>query len=155
MFIPQEEYTKILSMIPVSCVDLIILFNGECLLLKRKNEPAKGQYWFPGGRIYKMETIKEAALRKAREEVNLNCRFQEIVSIEESMFKKRGEMVTDVHTVNICCKLVAESISEIALDEQHKNHIWVTIDTAEKFDLYPCVTGPLKKVFNRNQSQDR
>jgi colanic acid biosynthesis protein WcaH len=149
MFIPQEEYDKILSMMPILCVDLMILFNGKCLLLKRKNEPAKGQYWFPGGRICKMETIKEAVLRKAKEEVNLDCQFQEIIAIEESMFKQNKNMMTDTHTVNICCKLVTDSISEISLDKQHDSHIWVTIDDAEKLDFHPCVIGPLKKVFDQ------
>ena len=151
MFIPQEEYDKILSMMPILCVDLMILFNGECLLLKRRNEPAKGQYWFPGGRIYKMETIKDAALRKAKEEVNLDCRFQEIVSIEESMFKQRGEMVTDVHTVNICCKLATDSISEIALDRQHDGHVWITKNNLGTLDLHQCVIRPLEKVFGNNR----
>lgn len=152
MFIPQEEYDKILSTMPILCVDLMILFNGKCLLLKRKNEPAKGQYWFPGGRIYKMETIKDAALRKAKKEVNLDCRFQEIVSIEESMFKRNGNMATDVHTVNICCKLVADSISKISLDGQHDYHVWVTIDSAKKLDLHPCVIRPLEKVYLTDES---
>ena len=128
----------------------MILFDGKCLLLKRKNEPAKGQYWFPGGRIYKMETIKDAALRKAKEEVNLDCRFQEIVSIEESMFKQRGEMVTDVHTVNICCKLATDSISEIALDNQHDYHIWVTKNNLGTVDIHQCVIRPLKMAFEQN-----
>lgn len=147
MFIPKDDYQRILNVLPVLCVDCLIVHNNKCLLLKRTNEPAKGQYWFPGGRIHKMETIKKAAIRKAREEVNLNCRFQEIVSVEQSMFEKNGELPTDVHTVNICCKLVAESISEIALDEQHNCYIWVTTDNAEKLDLHPCVMGPLKKAF--------
>ena len=150
MFIPDNDYKKILSTMPILCVDLIIFFDGKCLLLKRKIEPAKGQYWFPGGRVYKMETIKEAALRKAKEEVNLDCRFQKIVSIEESMFERVGKMATDIHTVNICCKLVADSITEIALEEQHNSHIWVTIDNAKKLDLHPCVMGPLEKVFSQD-----
>jgi colanic acid biosynthesis protein WcaH len=129
----------------------MILFNGECLLLKRKNEPAKGQYWFPGGRIYKMETIKDAALRKAKEEVNLDCRFQEIISIEESMFKRNGNMATDIHTVNICCKLVTDSISEISLDKQHDGHIWITKDNLGTVDLHPCIIRPLEKVFGNNR----
>ena len=149
MFIPQEEYDKILSTMPILCVDLIIFFDGKCLLLKRNIEPAKGQYWFPGGRIYKMETIKEAALRKTKEEVNLDCRFQQIVSIEESMFKRNGNMMTDIHTVNICCKLVADSITEFALNKQHNSHIWVTIHSAKKMELHPCVIRPLEKVFDK------
>ncbi len=147
MFIPEKDYKIILSTMPILCVDLMIFFDGKCLLLKRRNEPAKEQYWFPGGRIYKMETIKEAALRKAKEEVNLNCRFQEIVSIEETMFNKNGKMVTEIHTVNICCKLVTDSISEILLDKQHNSHLWVTIDSAKKMKLHPCVKSPLEKIF--------
>ena len=152
MFIPENDYKEILSTMPILCVDLMIFFDGKCLLLKRKNEPAKGQYWFPGGRIYKMETIKDAALRKAKEEVNLNCRFQQIVSIEESMFKRNGKMATDIHTVNVCCKLVTASISEIAIDKQHNSHIWVTIDSAKKMELHPCVMGPLEKVYLPSKS---
>ena len=136
---------------PILCVDLMISFEGKYLLLKRKNEPAKGQYWFPGGRIYKMETIKEAALRKAKEEVNLDCRFQEIVSIEESMFKRNGNMMTDIHTVNICCKLATDSISEIAIDKQHNSHIWITKDNlGTVVDLHQCVIRPLKMTFDQN-----
>ena len=148
MFIPQEEYTKILSVLPILCVDLLILFKGKCLLLKRNNEPAKGQYWFPGGRIYKMEIIKEAALRKAKEEVNFDCQFQEIISIEETIYKKNKDMLTDMHTVNLCCKLATDSINEIVLDEQHSDHTWVTLDTAEELNLHSCVMRPLEKVFS-------
>jgi len=151
MFIPENDYKKILSTMPILCVDLIIFFDGKCLLLKRKNEPVKGQYWFPGGRVYKMETIKETALRKAKEEVNLDCQFQEIISIEESMFKQNKNMMTDIHTVNICCKLVADSISEISLEKQHNGNIWVTTDSAKKMELHPCVMGPLEKVFDQDE----
>lgn len=150
MIIPENDYNKILSMIPILCVDLIIFFNRKYLLLKRKTEPAKGQYWFPGGRVYKMETIKEAALRKAKEEVNLNCQFQEIISIEESMFKQNKNMMTDIHTVNICCKLVTDSISEISLDKQHDGHIWITKDNLGTVDLHHCVIRPLKMAFDQN-----
>ena len=89
MFIPEIEYKSILSSLPILCVDLVIINNGKFLLLKRENEPAKGEYWFPGGRILKLETIKSAALRKVKEEVNLECDFQHIISIEETIFKKK------------------------------------------------------------------
>lgn len=84
--IPKATYRKILELVPIVCVDLVIVNKNKCLLVKRNNEPAKGQYWFPGGRVYKMETIEKAALRKAREEVNLRCKFQGIISIEQTIF---------------------------------------------------------------------
>ena len=90
MFIPEIEYKSILSSIPILCVDLLIINNGKFLLLKRENEPAKGEYWFPGGRLLKFETIRDASLRKAREEVNLECDFKNIISVEETIFKKNS-----------------------------------------------------------------
>ena len=43
----------------------------KILLIKRANEPAKGQWWFPGGRVHYLETRSQAASRKLREECGL------------------------------------------------------------------------------------
>lgn len=72
MWIPAEEYTKIKKKIPIPCVDLIVKNEkGEVLLLKRKNEPAKNEWWFPGGRILFGESRKDAAIRKLNEECGI------------------------------------------------------------------------------------
>ena len=49
---------------------------------------------------------------KAIEEVNLKCIFHNIISIEETVFKKK-ETRTDIHTVNIVCKLTTDDIDNI------------------------------------------
>lgn len=72
MWIPTEEYTKIKKSFPIPCVDLIVKNEkGEILLIKRKNEPAKNEWWFPGGRIMFGETRKDAAIRKLKEECGI------------------------------------------------------------------------------------
>ena len=54
MTLPHEEYKKVLSAIPIVCVDcLVVNENEEYLLVKRANPPLKGEYWVPGGRLYK------------------------------------------------------------------------------------------------------
>ena len=125
MYIPESEYKHILENIPILCVDLLIVHDHKCLLLKRDNEPAKGQYWFPGGRINKLETIKNAAVRKAKEETNLDCEFIKVISVGETIFIKNENMNTDIHTVNICCEMIPFSIAPLKLDKYHKDYIWV------------------------------
>ena len=72
MIIPEQLYKKIIKVMPVPCVDLLITnTQGKVLLVKRKNEPAKGQWWFPGGRVYFGETRQAAAIRKLKEECGL------------------------------------------------------------------------------------
>lgn len=73
MWIPEKKYKEIIKLMPIPCVDLIVENSkGEILLLKRKNEPAKGQWWFPGGRVYLGETRVEAAIRKLKEECGVH-----------------------------------------------------------------------------------
>ena len=125
MFIPEKEYNLIISKMPILCVDLLIIHNKKCLLLKRNDEPAKGQYWFPGGRVLKNELIKDAAIRKAKEETNLDCEFKEIVSIEETIFEKSRFKNSDVHTVNVCCYLKPTNIKKFNLDKNHSDFKWI------------------------------
>lgn len=125
MYIPEKQYSEILRCMPILCVDLLILHDNKCLLLKRNNEPAMGQYWFPGGRINKLETIKDASIRKAKEETNLDCEFVKIIAVEETIFIKNENMNTDVHTVNICCEMIPFSISPLQLNKYHNDYIWV------------------------------
>jgi len=147
MFIPEDDYLKIIEVIPIPCVDLLIVHQRRCLLLRRNNEPGKGHYWFPGGRIFKMEKLSDAAIRKAKEEINLKCKFEKIISVEETIFEKQGQMSTDIHTINICCYLTAESISNMKIDKYHDEFIWVTHENFVDFDLHPAVARPLMSLF--------
>jgi colanic acid biosynthesis protein WcaH len=53
-------------------VDLVVSNDyGQVLLAKRKNEPARGEWWFLGGRVHYLETRVDAAMRKLREECGL------------------------------------------------------------------------------------
>ena len=144
MFIPEIEYKSILSSIPILCVDLIIINNGKFLLLKRENEPAKGKYWFPGVRLLKLETIRDASLRKAREEVNLECDFKNIISVEETIFKKNSNMSCDIHTINIVCKLVTNNIKKIKLDNLHSDFLWASFQDIFDLNLHAALLNPLK-----------
>ena len=45
MFIPEEEYQKIMKTMPVFCADFLIRCGDKHLLIKRTEEPVKGVYW--------------------------------------------------------------------------------------------------------------
>ena len=148
MIISEKQYKLIVETMPIICVDLLIINDGKFLLLKRDNEPAKGEFWFPGGRILKLEKIKTAALRKAIEEVNLKCIFHNIVSIEETIFKRNSKMSTDVHTVNVVCKLTSNNIDKINLDNLHTNFLWASFEDIYDLNLHKALLNPLKIELN-------
>jgi colanic acid biosynthesis protein WcaH len=139
--IPDSIYQVILESLPILCVDLLILQDDKVLLLKRANHPALGQFWFPGGRVHKLERIKDAATRIALEETGLVCEFQEIVSVEETIFLKNDDMPYDKHTVNVCCKLRQVSPPDLVrIDKYHDGFEWVT---HIRSDLHVAVRNPL------------
>lgn len=84
MWIPDPLYNNIKKKFPIPCVDLIVKNEAnEILLVKRVNQPAKGEWWFPGGRVNHGELRIDAAKRKLKEECGLNgnC-FKEWNTIE-------------------------------------------------------------------------
>lgn len=125
MYINSNFYNKIIESMPISCVDLLIFSQDKYLLLKRNNNPAKGQYWFPGGRIHKMETIENACLRISKSECNLECKFIKQICIEETIFLKEENMVSEKHTLNICCLLHVDDVSMLKIDDYHSEYIWI------------------------------
>ena len=70
MFIEDSEFLRMVSSVPLVSIDLIVRDgNGGVLLGLRKNEPAAG-YWFtPGGRILKDESLATAFRRIAADEL--------------------------------------------------------------------------------------
>ena len=72
-FIPDEDYKKIMEIMPIPTVDIVIFHpdKTKVLLFLRKNKPAQGYYYALGGRIHKGESLTESAMRKAKEELHL------------------------------------------------------------------------------------
>jgi len=148
MKIYKKTYNKIKSLVPILCVDCLLVKKNKCLLLNRLNFPAKGEWWFPGGRVFKNESIKEAAERKILSETSLDAKFQKIISVEETIFRQSKNVATSVHTVNICCYLVSKNTKKIKIDSDHSKYLWVDIETALNLNLHKAVINPLLKVLN-------
>ena len=49
MQIDKNLYKQIQKVMPIPCVDLVVVNDyGQVLLAKRRNEPAVNEWWFPG-----------------------------------------------------------------------------------------------------------
>lgn len=59
----------------------IIHEPGGIVLLQRAIEPGYGKWVFPGGYVDRGETVADAAIREAKEEVNLEVRLDSLLGI--------------------------------------------------------------------------
>lgn len=86
--IPSKLYKKIVESVPILCVDVILVYKGKFVLVKRKNEPLKNSWWVIGGRALKGEMSYRAAVRKVKEETGLKVTDYKFVGIYEDHYKK-------------------------------------------------------------------
>lgn len=125
-YIPDDLYRDILRNMPIACVDIAIVHEGAVLLVRRKDAPARGDWWVPGGRVMKGEMMKATALRKAREEVGIDCHVGPIVHTAETLFDD-GPGGIPVHSINSCFFLYPCSPDiEVDLDLHHEESKWVS-----------------------------
>ena len=143
MLIPDNIYDIITSSVPIVCVDLVVINDGKVLLLKRRNPPARGQWWLPGGRIFKNESIRDAAVRKGRQEIGLVLEPREMISVEETIFTEKEDKV-DIHTINIVMKMkIVQPDFTIKLDQTHVEYKWFEKIPA---NIHEAVRNPLVKM---------
>jgi colanic acid biosynthesis protein WcaH len=77
-FLEEAEFEKLVSLGPLVSIDLIIQNKSqEVLLGMRSNEPAKGYWFVPGGRVRKMEDLKEGFRRVVLDEIGVEMKMEE------------------------------------------------------------------------------
>lgn len=98
----REQYASFVRSMPIVCVDVLLQRqNGDMLSVQRHSEPAKGLYWYPGGRLRMGETFASEALRKVRNEIGLNnvC-YRGILGTFNTVFE-RSAWGGPTQTVNV------------------------------------------------------
>ena len=118
-FIPEDKYRVIIDAVPILCVDCIIVNEeNQYLLIKRKNEPLKGEWWVPGGRVRKGEKLRCAIRRKVVEE--LGIRLTQVVPLgyyEDEFDKNPLNVESGLHTLGIVFTAKPKKFN-IKLDKQ-------------------------------------
>lgn len=141
MIIEFELYKKIREVIPTFCVDLVVINEkNQFLLCRRLEEPAKNQWWLPGGRLHKNESMLECARRKGKEEIGVNLTIGEFLSLEETIFHE-----SNIHTVNAVFFAKFNKNESLNLDNTHIEYKWFNSIHSE-LNLHNGVKNPLIKA---------
>lgn len=140
-WIPDGVWADIVAHVPVPSVDLVIDCTDGVLLARRQNEPAKGEWFVPGGRIQKGEPIREAVHRIAREELNIDVTIKSQLGVYDHLYD-----ISDVddsggkHYIAHGYHVVPDS-EAIKLDNQHDDSAVFQPDQLP--DLHPYVKSYL------------
>lgn len=143
--IPEALYKQILSVMPVICVDVVIRNDkGQYLLVRRENEPLKGEWWVVGGRMLHGEAARHACVRKTLDEVGLAITDLHFLGFYEDVFDKNSFQVPGpYHTLSLVFETCVTEVQSIQLNSQHSDWNW--------FDKLPdrfIITSPRDVVAN-------
>ncbi len=109
---------------PIPCVDIVIKNEkGEFLLLRRKNKPVQGKWWFVGGRVKKGETLGKAVVRKVKEEIGLKISPGKMIGADATFFKQ-GFFGGSVHNISTVFLVKIKTKDKIRLDSQSEDYKW-------------------------------
>ena len=110
-YIPSELYDQIAKCMPIVSVEAVIVMDDSLLFLRRNNQPAKGEWWFPGGRIHIGESLEQALHREIKEETGLEIISYKFINVYSRVFPERHDI-----TIAYLCKCKED---KIILDNEH------------------------------------
>jgi colanic acid biosynthesis protein WcaH len=140
-----EEWNVVVDSVPIVSVDLIIKHEGGVLLGLRENEPAKGEWFVPGGTVFKNERLTEAVHRVAEMEVGCDVEIQEQLGVFEHFYD-----TSDVDGVDskhyVANAFVVEPTQEQHVEISDSQHSQLQVFEPPSDDLHPYVQRYLNQI---------
>jgi len=128
--LPKDVFENAVKLLPLISIDLIIHDDTgsvpRILLGKRKNEPARGCWFVPGGRVYKREILDQALARISKTEIGTELIFDQLnfLGVYEHLYD--DELAT--HYVVHAYETNEISIIPQAMFDQHDEFIWMSME---------------------------
>ena len=136
----NKQFQDIIKLTPLIALDLIIYYKNKILLGRRINEPAKGFFFIPGGRILKGETLEKSCLRLTKNELGFTIPLNKFTFHMNTQHIYKNNFFNNnfsTHYICLCYKYELNDIEykKINIDQQHDDILWLTQDKMLKNDL--------------------
>ena len=150
-WIPDDVWEDIVEHMPIPSVDLLVVTDEGILLAKRQNEPAKGEWFVPGGRIQKGESLHEAVHRVAEEELDIDVVIQNELGTYDHFYETADTANAGGKHYVAHGFVVRPKSDTLCLDEQHSDAKYF------EFDALPSLHQHVKmylsdSTFEKNSS---
>lgn len=164
MYLDKERFKHLVEYGVLFSIDLVVSDHQNRILLgERKNPPAQGFWFVPGGRVCKGEPLSEAFQRICLNELGLNFDYSSAWLLglfdhfyDDSVFGK------DISTHYINAPYLIR-LNDIQLDalplKQHKAYKWLTLDKIQQeSSVHPyskVFLNALKKLVEQEQDKGK
>lgn len=123
-----DTFKNIVTNAPLVSIDICLVHKKKLLLGKRTNEPLKGKWFTPGGRILKNEPWQECMRRVAYSELGLvieDLPSFTLMGVWDHLYENSvmDENIS-THYVNLPHYCILEERPSLSIDQQHNDLKW-------------------------------
>ncbi|ABM02613.1 GDP-mannose mannosyl hydrolase [Psychromonas ingrahamii 37] len=124
--LPLVTFKTVIKSTPLVSIDLIVRNNnGQILLGKRTNRPAKRDWFVPGGRILKDESFERAFKRLIKAELDLTEVVSKFKGVYQHFYKDNfSEDKFTTHYVVLAYEITFNGKLSLLPVEQHSCYKW-------------------------------
>lgn len=126
---------------PVPGAAVICLHGDAVLLIQRANEPNRGRWSFPGGKIHPGEAARDAAAREALEETGVAVRVLDLVDVYDALFPPYHYTVAD-YLAEPLGELLSPRAGSDCLDAR-----WVPLADVGEYELTAAMESVLRRAL--------
>jgi len=131
----QQDFLNVIKNTPLFSIDLVIVNEKrEVLYGLRKNKPARGWWFVPGGRIYKNETLDNAFRRISAEELDFPLEIEAgtLLGLFEHLYENSiADAQTSTHYINAPYLVFCQKHDITPPLLQHSSYRWVAIENIQ------------------------
>ena len=134
-WIEEDLFNKIRMVIPIPCVDLLVVCDKKLLLMLRNNEPGRDEWFSPGGRVLKGESLDEAVERVLAKETGL-------VAKDIQQMGTMTHLWPSVQTITTFYRVDVDNL-DVTMNDEHRAYNWISgVDD----ELHPFIKEMLQKA---------
>jgi 8-oxo-dGTP diphosphatase len=132
---------------PIVGVGAVVIDDGRVLLVRRGNEPLKGEWSLPGGAVEVGETLEVATAREIREETGLEIEVGPMVDVLDRIrFDVDGRVLYHYVLIDFLCRPTGGALC-CASDAADAS--WAAIVDLPQFGLADATLTVIHKALDR------
>ena len=127
-----DTFKSIIENAPLVSIDICFVYKGEILLGRRNNQPLKGEWFTPGGRIFKNEPWQQCIRRVVDSELGITIRDPvefKLMGVWDHFY---SDSVMDenlsTHYVNLPHYFLPVERPKLSVDQQHDSFSWFDLE---------------------------
>lgn len=130
----ESNFLDVIRLTPLVSIDLIVTdIHGRVLVGQRRNRPARGTWFVPGGRVQKDETLDAAFMRIVEDELGISG-MERSAARFYGVFEHRypdnfaGAPGITTHYIVLAYEIALTGSAPIGRFDQHSHYAWLQPD---------------------------